>query len=73
MLTVDNGLLCSESVNIYQEEGAFWTYGALSISCLNKLRPDEIINKNKVCILSGEITILWGIMKFLNINYFMMV
>lgn len=54
MLTVDNGLLCSELVNIYQEEGiVLEPAGALSISCLNKLRPDEIINKNIVCILSG--------------------
>jgi threonine dehydratase len=54
MLTVNNGELCSDIVDIYQEEGIILEpAGCLSISGLRKIDKQIIKNKNVVCILSG--------------------
>jgi len=51
---IDNGLLCHEMINLYQEEGIILEpAGCLSVSALNYLDKEEIKDKNIVCILSG--------------------
>jgi threonine dehydratase len=51
---IDNGLLCHEMINLYQEEGIILEpAGCLSVSALNYLDKEEIKDKKIVCILSG--------------------
>ena len=51
---INNGLLCSNLVDIYQNEGIILEpAGALSVSCLKLLDKKFIKDKNIVCILSG--------------------
>ena len=51
---INNGQLCHEMINLYQEEGIILEpAGCLSISALNHINPYYLKGKNVVCILSG--------------------
>ena len=51
---INNGRLCQDLLDIYQEEGIILEpAGVLSISALDLLDKNEIKGKNIVCILSG--------------------
>ena len=51
---VSLGKLCETMIELYQEDGIISEpAGALSLSVLEKLDPNEIKGKNVVCILSG--------------------
>ena len=66
VFTVNNGELCSDMVDIYQEEGIILEpAGCLSISGLRKLDRDKIKNKDAFVFYQVEIMILLDIMKFL--------
>lgn len=54
IFTVNDGELCSDMVDIYQEEGIILEpAGCLSISGLRKIDKNLLKDKNVVCILSG--------------------
>lgn len=54
IIEICNGKLCSDIVDIYQEDGIILEpAGGLSISSLDKIDREIIKNKNVVCIISG--------------------
>lgn len=51
---ISNGKLCTTMLELYQNDGIITEpAGALSISALDYLKKEEIINKNIVCVISG--------------------
>lgn len=51
---VNTGKVCETLLDIYQNDGIISEpAGALPISCLDNMDPDEVRGKNIVCVLSG--------------------
>lgn len=54
IFVVDNNHLSYSMIDVYQNEGIILEpAGALSISCLDKIKKSELKGKNVICILSG--------------------
>ena len=54
IFVVDNNHLSYSMIDVYQNEGIILEpAGALSISCLDKIKQSKLKGKNVVCILSG--------------------
>jgi len=52
--SVPIGLVCESMLDLYKEDGIITEpAGALSVSCLSKIPPNVIENKNVVCVISG--------------------